>query len=32
MRTLELRMHATAHFMREVYSRFNAPVKVEPPR
>jgi hypothetical protein len=28
---LELRMHATAHFMREVYSRFNAPVTVTPP-
>jgi len=31
MRTLELRMHATAHFMREVYSRFNAPLTVKPP-
>jgi hypothetical protein len=30
-RVLELRMHATAHFMREVYSRFNAPVTVTPP-
>jgi hypothetical protein len=31
MLLLDLRMHATAHFMREVYSRFNAPVKVTPP-
>jgi hypothetical protein len=31
MRLLELRMHATAHFMREVYERFNAPVKITPP-
>jgi hypothetical protein len=30
-RVLEMRMHATAHFMREVYERFNAPVKVTPP-
>jgi hypothetical protein len=30
-RVLELRMHATAHFMREVYSRFNAHVTVTPP-
>jgi len=30
-RVLELRMHATAHFMREVYSRFNAPVTIRPP-
>jgi hypothetical protein len=31
MNLLELRMHATAHFMREVYGHFNAPVKVTPP-
>ena len=30
-RVLELRMHATAHFMREVYSKFNAPLEVTPP-
>jgi hypothetical protein len=28
---LELRMHTTAHFMHEVYDRFNAPVQVTPP-
>jgi len=31
LRTLELRMHATAHFMREVYSQFNEPLKITPP-
>jgi hypothetical protein len=31
MRTLELRMHTTAHFMHEVYSRFNAPLEITPP-
>jgi hypothetical protein len=31
MRLLDLRMHATAHFMREAYSQFNAPVEVRPP-
>jgi hypothetical protein len=31
MLVLQLHMRATAHFMREVYDRFNAPVKVTPP-
>jgi hypothetical protein len=31
MRTLELRMNATAHFMREVYERFNARLEITPP-
>jgi len=31
MHVLDLRMHATAHFMREAYSQFNAPLKVTPP-
>jgi hypothetical protein len=31
MRPREVRMHATAHFMREVYERFNAPLVVTPP-
>ena len=31
LRTLELRMNATSHFMREVYGQFNAPLKVTPP-
>jgi hypothetical protein len=32
MRTLELRMHATAHFMHEVYSEFNTPLEIKPPQ
>jgi hypothetical protein len=31
LRTLEMRMDATAHFMHEVYGRFNAPLRVTPP-
>ena len=31
MLTTDVRMNATAHFMREVYSRFNAPLEVTPP-
>ncbi len=31
LRPIELRMHATAHFMREVYDSFNAPLKITPP-
>jgi hypothetical protein len=31
LRTLDARMTATAHFMHEVYGRFNAPVKITPP-
>ena len=29
--TLEMRMQTTRHFMREVYGRFNEPVKITPP-
>jgi hypothetical protein len=32
LRTLELRMVATAHFMHHVYGPFNEPLKLEPPR
>jgi hypothetical protein len=31
LRTLELRMVATAHFMHHVYGQFNEPLKLEPP-
>jgi hypothetical protein len=31
-RTLDMRMQAAAHFMRQSYSNFNAPVRIEPPR
>jgi hypothetical protein len=31
LRTLELRMVATAHFMHHVYGPFNEPLKLEPP-
>jgi hypothetical protein len=31
MHTLEMQMHATAHFMREVFGRFNDPLEVVPP-
>ena len=31
-RTLDLRMQAAAHFMRQTYSNFNAPVSIAPPR
>jgi hypothetical protein len=31
LRTLETRMNTTAHFMHEVYGRFNAPLKITPP-
>jgi hypothetical protein len=30
-RTLELEMTAAAHFMHHTYSKFNAPIRVEPP-
>ena len=30
-RTRELRMTTTAHFMHHTYSRFNAPIVIEPP-
>jgi hypothetical protein len=29
--TLEMQMHTTRHFMREVYGRFNAPFDITPP-
>jgi hypothetical protein len=32
IRTLELRMVATAHFMHHVYGPFNEPLRLEPPR
>jgi hypothetical protein len=32
LRTLELRMVTTAHFMHHVYVAFNEPLKLEPPR
>lgn len=32
LRTLELEMTATAHFMRHVYRAFNEPLQVQPPR
>jgi hypothetical protein len=28
---LKLRMTTTAHFMRHVYTRFNAPPRIKPP-
>jgi hypothetical protein len=31
MRTLDMHMHATAHFMHEVFDQFNEPLKVTPP-
>jgi hypothetical protein len=31
LRTLDLRMVTTAHFMHDVYGPFNAPVKIRPP-
>jgi hypothetical protein len=31
LRTLEMRMNATAHFMHDVYGKFNAPVRITPP-
>jgi hypothetical protein len=31
LRTLETRMSTTAHFMHEVYGKFNAPLKITPP-
>jgi hypothetical protein len=31
LRTLETRMNTTAHFMYEVYGKFNAPLKITPP-
>jgi hypothetical protein len=31
-RTLALRMTAAAHFMQHVYSRFDAPLEIQPPR
>ena len=31
LRTLQLRMTATAHFMHDVYGPFNGPVKISPP-
>ncbi len=31
LRTLETRMNTTAHFMHEVYGKFNAPLKITPP-
>jgi hypothetical protein len=31
LRTLETRMNTTAHFMHEVYGRFNAPLSITPP-
>jgi hypothetical protein len=32
LRTLELRMVTTAHFMREIYGPFNEPLRIRPPR
>ena len=31
-RTLDMRMQAAAHFMRQTYRNFNAPVQIAPPR
>lgn len=31
-RTLELKMTATAHFMHHVYTGFNAPISIQPPK
>jgi hypothetical protein len=31
LRTLETRMNTTAHFMHEVFGRFNEPLKIKPP-
>jgi hypothetical protein len=31
LRTLETRMNTTAHFMHEVFSKFNAPLRITPP-
>jgi len=31
LRTLDLHMNATAHFMHEVYGQFNTPVTIKPP-
>jgi hypothetical protein len=31
LRTVELRMTATAHFMHDVYGPFNGPLTIEPP-
>jgi hypothetical protein len=31
LRPLEMRMNATAHFMHDVYSSFNAPIRIAPP-
>jgi hypothetical protein len=31
LRTLETRMNTTAHFMHEVFGKFNAPLKITPP-
>jgi hypothetical protein len=31
LRTLEMRMNTTAHFMHDVYGKFNAPLKITPP-
>jgi hypothetical protein len=32
MRPVEMQMTATAHFMRQIYSAFNEPVRISPPR
>jgi hypothetical protein len=32
MRPLDMHMNATAHFMHDVYSSFNAPLRIRPPR
>jgi hypothetical protein len=32
LRTLDLRMVATAHFMHELYGPFNEPLRIRPPR
>jgi len=31
-RTLEATMHATAHFMREIYEGYNSPIEIKPPQ
>jgi hypothetical protein len=31
-RTLDMRMHAAAHFMHQTYGNFNAPIRIAPPR
>ncbi len=32
LRTLDLKMNTTAHFMHEIYGPFNAPLRIKPPK